>query len=1203
MAVSTLSQPVIYAIIKWLVYLLMSSQGPHGGVLPNNCKQVRKETKIISSIKNLLAVFAIYLFSIGLIPTRCPAVYLNSNNMINTANLALLADPPSREGGTSIVINEFMASNNSSIQDPQGQYDDWIELYNYGVVAVDVGGMYLTDNLSEPAKWQIPSNNSVVTIIPAGGFLLIWADNNTDDAGLHANFQLSADGEEIGLFDTDGNTLINSVTFGAQVVDVSYGRYPDANNAWQYMSFPTPGRENSPAYLGLVADTKFSHDRGFYDVPFDLSITCSTPDADIYYTTDGSVPVENDMPTINSTLYTGHIGINTTTCIRAAAVKTGWMSTNVDTHTYIFNAGETVKSLPVISLVGDEYKTFFEPDGIMAIVGGYYDGSGVWHSDGPDSYNNVLYRGREYERPVSFELLNSQTGDNFQIDCGIRVHGSDYTRPRYTRGDEWLTCFNGWPSMNTNKFSFNLYFRSSYGANRLEYAFFPFIDVNRFRSVVLRGGHNDACAPFVKDEWARRLFREMGAVQVTGTFANLYLNGEYKGYYNPSSRLDEEFLQEWYDIENEFDVINQSGLRDGTWDAWNNLLDYAESHNLANNAEYEYVASKVDIPNFIDFLIIEIYIANFDWPGNNWEVYRERSDTGIFRFSIWDAEGLAETWAVGNNFEMTAFEDYPTWANPTGLNHMTEPISRLYRALKASPNFRQLFADHVHKHFRNDGILTEPHLLARWWEVFSEVSATLPETERYPVRFVPDEFIPNREVHVLAAFKENGLFDRDFGAPVFNINGSYQHGGYASAGDILTITNPNNSGTIYLTTDGTDPAVPGASPQQVIDTTLVAEHAPKRALVPTGDINNAWKGGGVFDDSGWMLVTASPGGVGYERSSGYEQYISLDVADQMYNRTGGCYIRIPFEITENPDIFELMILRIRYDDGFVAYINGVEVQRALVSGTPNWDSYASGNHEAGGLQSFDISERTDLLREGQNILAIHGLNVSRTSSDFIISAEFAAGHLTGGTSPGVSDSGIEYTGPITLSKSTHLQARVLSGYNLSPLNEAVFATGPVKENLRITEIMYHPPDPNTEYIELTNIGAETINLNLVKFTNGIDFTFDDIELAPGRYILVVKDESAFLDKCPAFSGLIAGQYTGSLNNAGEKIKLEDAVTQTIHAFRYKDNWYDTTDGLGFSLTVKDPVNADINNYGGETNWRPSAAIGGSPGYDDSSEVP
>jgi hypothetical protein len=78
-----------------------------------------------------------------------------------------------------LVINELMASNNTSIQDPQGQYDDWIEVYNYGVNAVDIGGMYLTDNPSSPTKWQVPGNNPAVTTITAGGYLLIWADNCT----------------------------------------------------------------------------------------------------------------------------------------------------------------------------------------------------------------------------------------------------------------------------------------------------------------------------------------------------------------------------------------------------------------------------------------------------------------------------------------------------------------------------------------------------------------------------------------------------------------------------------------------------------------------------------------------------------------------------------------------------------------------------------------------------------------------------------------------------------------------------------------------------------------------------------------------------------------------------------------------------------------------------------------------------------------
>ena len=102
----------------------------------------------------------------------------------------------------SLVINEFMASNSGSVRDPQGQYDDWIEIHNFGSDPINVGGMYLTDDLSFPTKWQIP-NDPPATVITYGQYLLIWADNDTSDAGLHANFKLNADGEEIGLFGRD----------------------------------------------------------------------------------------------------------------------------------------------------------------------------------------------------------------------------------------------------------------------------------------------------------------------------------------------------------------------------------------------------------------------------------------------------------------------------------------------------------------------------------------------------------------------------------------------------------------------------------------------------------------------------------------------------------------------------------------------------------------------------------------------------------------------------------------------------------------------------------------------------------------------------------------------------------------------------------------------------------------------------------------
>jgi hypothetical protein len=164
--------------------------------------------------------------------------------------------------------------------------------------------------------------------------------------------------------------------------------------------------------------------------------------------------------------------------------------------------------------------------------------------------------------------------------------------------------------------------------------------------------------------------------------------------------------------------------------------------------------------------------------------------------------------------------------------------------------------------------------------------------------------------------------------------------------------------------------------------------------------------------------------------------------------------------------------------------------------------------------------------------------------------------------------------PITLNKSTHVKARIRDGGVWSALNEAVFAIGPVVENLCITEIMYHPRftgdanDPNTEFIELRNIGPETLNLNLVRFTEGIDFTFPDMELDPNEFVVVAKDQSAFEAKYGT-SANVAGQYTGSLANNGERIKLVDAIDRTIMEFEYEDDWRPITDGDGFSLTIID----------------------------------
>ncbi len=145
-------------------------------------------------------------------------------------------------GTSDVVINEFLAKNDSVIQDPSGSWEDYVELYNRGAATVDLSGMYMTDKLSNPTKWQIPAG----TMLGAGQTLLIWADEDLGEGPLHGDFKLSTDGEEIGLFDVDGATLLDSVVFGAQEADVSTGRLEDGGDLWVTFPAPTPDLPNEP---------------------------------------------------------------------------------------------------------------------------------------------------------------------------------------------------------------------------------------------------------------------------------------------------------------------------------------------------------------------------------------------------------------------------------------------------------------------------------------------------------------------------------------------------------------------------------------------------------------------------------------------------------------------------------------------------------------------------------------------------------------------------------------------------------------------------------------------------------------------------------------------------------------------------------------------------------------------------------------------
>jgi hypothetical protein len=306
------------------------------------------------------------------------------------------------------------------------------------------------------------------------------------------------------------------------------------------------------------------------------------------------------------------------------------------------------------------------------------------------------------------------------------------------------------------------------------------------------------------------------------------------------------------------------------------------------------------------------------------------------------------------------------------------------------------------------------------------------------------------------------------------------------------------------------------------------------------------------------------------------------------------------------DRFNFMRLRMRYDDGFAAFLNGVPIASANPPGDLAWYSFAAAAHDDAAAvipQEFRIDAALAALKPGRNVLAIHGLNLSLGSSDFLIGAELVAGERRVSSS---TNAAMLYSGSITLTDLTTVRARAFDGLEWSALAEATFVVG--SPSLAISELHYHPADPSPaeaaagwtdadmfEFVELHNDGIGAFDLTGVRFTVGIRFDFTGApiaQLAAGDYVLVVKNRAAFeLRYGPGLP--VAGEYAGQLDNAGERITLLDAQSQIIADFIYGTDapWPVVADGDGPSLEVIDP-DAGL---ASPQSWVASTIVGGSPG--------
>ncbi|MEM7387516.1 MAG: CotH kinase family protein, partial [Verrucomicrobiota bacterium] len=623
------------------------------------------------------------------------------------------------------------------LTDSDGDHPDWIEIYNAGAKPVSLLGCYLSDNPENLSKWKFP-----VTTAAPGQFVKVFASgkNRAGHGEYHTNFRLKNGGEFLALVAPDGRKIYHSIESRFKESAASFGLpfvegTPESTDSIVSFDSPTPGKAN-PASGGppVTAGTRFSVDRGFYNEPILVRLSCSQPGAVIHFTTDGSEPGPD-----NGILYEGPIQISNTCTLRAVAVAPGHNPGEVNTHTYIFSEDvitqsdtategwpdrrsrqrmrygmqpaeaigsseaemeAALRSIPSLSIVTDSNHLFDPSTGI---------------------YTNAQRRGPEWERPVSFELIDpSGSEPGFQANGGLRIRGG------FSR------------SGRNPKHAFRVYFRKKYGEGKLEYPLFGAEGADSFNDIDLRTAQNyswsfqsDPQNSFIREVFSRDTQRDMGQPYTRSRYYHLYLNGLYWGLYQTQEHAEASYGAAYFGGSKEdYDVVKSGGFEennsieatDGNLNGWHQtwqlanriareqdpLLQkqfYQELQGLAPNGEkHPDYPIYIDVDNLIDYMLVIIYTGNWDAPiprssgTRNWFGVWNRKGTRGFAFFAHDAEH-----SLGVNQSLNINRTGPYEAG-SQFQHCNPQW--VHQQLMAVPEYCESFGNRAHTLLSTGGLLS-----------------------------------------------------------------------------------------------------------------------------------------------------------------------------------------------------------------------------------------------------------------------------------------------------------------------------------------------------------------------------------------------------------------------------------------------------------------------------------------------------------------
>ncbi len=725
-----------------------------------------------------------------------------------------------------LVINELLATNGASLTDEYGEYSDWIEIYNSSDTAINLTGWALTDDPNDPQKWPFPD-----VTLNSHDYLVVFASGKDrrvtqPGAALHTNFKLDRAGDFLALYNVLEDRVVDGLTpkFPEQFKDIAYGRY-GAELVYGYLARPTPGGPNDETafWAGAVSPVQFSVERGFFEQPFEVSLTSATPGATIRYTTDGSEPTE-----LNSQIYEQPISVSATTLLRAAAFKSTFLPAEVVTQSYIFLADvlnqpaapagfpanwgahlstNTAGHTAILPMPADyemdptiinnpEYAAGFKDD-LMSLPTLSLVMAGQSFAD---FHTRVPGASLDLERPVSVEFIFPNGAQpNFQANAGIELQGEME------------------PAAADLKHSFRLLFKRDFGPTKLDFPVFAESPVDEFDTLVLQAGALSDPTTFSRDVWLHSSQIAMSGLGSNSTFVHLYLNGLYWGLYEIVERPSAVFMASYLGGEKEdWFITNQAGPLDLDSTLANDRLNYLfatlkfagqfNSHDDSLTSTYTEVASFFDPDQFGDFMILNWYTQLMGWPESRWHAAVNRQDlAGRGKFLIWTEPDGSQPAGISLN---------------TGETPTPDLVNSLFQILLENPDMRMRLADRIYKHLAPDGALSDAAIRARWQAVNQTISpAIVVESARWGDANPASPFTPtawqaandvalaqleNQEAEFLAWAREAGYYPA-IDPPFFS-----QEGGVVESGFNLIMALPPTSagGTIYYTVDGSDPRLP-----------------------------------------------------------------------------------------------------------------------------------------------------------------------------------------------------------------------------------------------------------------------------------------------------------------------------------------------------------------------------------------------------------